>query len=119
MLLTSTKTDGGVTHADVLGDLDEGVGHLGGVGAAGDRGLGHGEDRWLLSTLDGLERSGAEAFTTQLSGCCSIDDGIVRGLMVITGEGTLGNLGLEALAKGRASGHLGHLRGDDTRSHCE
>jgi hypothetical protein len=31
----TTETDGSVTHANVLGDLDEGVGHLRGVGAGG------------------------------------------------------------------------------------
>lgn len=30
----TTETDGGGAHADVLRDLDEGVGHLGGVGTA-------------------------------------------------------------------------------------
>lgn len=41
----TTKTNGSVTHTNVLGDLDEGVGHLGGVGAAGGRGdlLDHGD----------------------------------------------------------------------------
>jgi len=34
------KTDGGGTHANVLGDLDECVGHLRRVGALGDRGAG-------------------------------------------------------------------------------
>lgn len=41
-------------------------------------------------------------------------------LMVgITGEGTLSDLGLEALAKSRAGGHLGHLGGGDAGSHCD
>jgi len=65
MSLLTTKTDGGLTHTKVLGDLDEGVGHLGGVGAAGDGSLGHGEDRLALS---GLERGLAEACTMRLSG---------------------------------------------------
>lgn len=39
--------------------------------------------------------------------------------MVITGEGTLSDLGLEALAKSWAGGHLGHLGSDDARSHCD
>lgn len=41
----TTKTNGSVTHTNVLGDLDEGVGHLGGVGAASGRGdlLDHGD----------------------------------------------------------------------------
>lgn len=41
----TTETNGSVTHTNVLGDLDEGVGHLGRVGAAGGRGdlLGHGD----------------------------------------------------------------------------
>lgn len=36
----TSKTDGGGAHTNVLGDLDKGVGHLGGVGALGDRGAG-------------------------------------------------------------------------------
>ena len=41
----TTETDSSVTHTNVLRDLDEGVGHLGRVGAAGGRGdlLGHGD----------------------------------------------------------------------------
>jgi hypothetical protein len=31
----TTETDGSVTHTNVLGDLDKGVGHLRGVGAGG------------------------------------------------------------------------------------
>lgn len=43
--LLTTETDSGVTHTNVLGNLDEGVGHLGGVGTARGRGdlLDHGE----------------------------------------------------------------------------
>jgi len=50
---TSTgKTDGGGAHTDVLGDLDEGVGHLRGVGTLGDGGglAGH-----HLGALHGVE----------------------------------------------------------------
>jgi hypothetical protein len=51
-LVLTTETDGGVTHANVLRDLDKGVGHLGRVGAARGRGdlLDHGED---LGALEG------------------------------------------------------------------
>ena len=35
MVLLTTETDGGRAHTHVLGDLDEGVGHLRGVGTAG------------------------------------------------------------------------------------
>lgn len=34
-----------------------------------------------------------------------------------TGEGTLGDLGLDALAKSRAGGHLDHLGGDEAGRH--
>ena len=51
--LTTTETDSGLTHTKVLGDLDEGVGHLRGVGAAGNGGLGHGKDRLALDGLEG------------------------------------------------------------------
>lgn len=34
----ATKTDSGGTHTHVLGDLNEGVGHLRGIGAGSDRG---------------------------------------------------------------------------------
>jgi len=39
--------------------------------------------------------------------------------MAITGEGTLGDHGLDSLAEGRAGGHLGHLGGDDAGCHCD
>lgn len=55
----TTETNGGVTHAEVLRDLDEGVGHLGAVGAVGLLvELSGPEDGRGLSALDGLEGSG-------------------------------------------------------------
>lgn len=44
-LVLTTETDSGVTHTNVLGDLNKGVGHLRGVGTAGDGGelLDHGD----------------------------------------------------------------------------
>ena len=41
----TTETDSGVTHTNVLGDLNKGVGHLRGVGTVGDGGelLDHGD----------------------------------------------------------------------------
>jgi len=55
---TTSETNGGVTHTDVPGDLDHGVGHLGRVranGLAGEATLdGIVDDRGLLA-LDGLE----------------------------------------------------------------
>jgi len=41
----TTETDSSVTHTNVLGDLNKGVGHLRGVGTAGDGGelLDHGD----------------------------------------------------------------------------
>lgn len=54
----TTKTNGGVTHAEVLRDLDEGVGHLGAVGAGGLLvELSGPEDGRGLLALDGLEGS--------------------------------------------------------------
>jgi hypothetical protein len=44
------KTDGSGTHTNVLGALDEGVGHLRGVGTLGD-----GRDLGELGALDGVE----------------------------------------------------------------
>lgn len=41
----TTETNGGVTHTNVLGNIDHGVGHLGRVWAAGD---------WSETTLDSL-----------------------------------------------------------------
>lgn len=65
---TSTgKTDGGGTHTQVLGDLNHGVGNLGGVGTAGLESLAGGgvQDLGGLLALDGLEGSGCE---TPMSG---------------------------------------------------
>lgn len=65
MFLTNTgttETDGSVTHADVLGDLDEGVGHLGGVGTLGlhgdRRGLGTDRVEHGRGALHGSEGRG-------------------------------------------------------------
>ena len=51
----SAETDGSVTHTEVLGDLDHGVGHLGAVWAGLEAGLGSLADHGGLLTLHGLE----------------------------------------------------------------
>ena len=49
------KTDSSTSHTEILGSLNEGVSHFGGVWAAGELSLG--EDLAGLLTLDGLENS--------------------------------------------------------------
>lgn len=58
---STSQTDGSGTHAQVLGDLNHGVGDLGGVGAALDlEGIAGGglEEAGSLLALEGLERAG-------------------------------------------------------------
>ena len=61
MVLLTTETDGGRTHTHVLGDLDEGVGHLRGVGALGlhadGGGLGADSGHHVGAALHGVEGS--------------------------------------------------------------
>lgn len=52
----TSKTDSGTSHTEVLGSLNESVGHFRGVWAGRDLG-GLGEDLAGLLTLDGLESS--------------------------------------------------------------
>lgn len=61
MVLLTTETDGGRAHTHVLGDLDEGVGHLRGVGALGlhadGGGLGADGGHHVGAALHGVEGS--------------------------------------------------------------
>ena len=61
-LTGTTKTNGGRAHTHVLGDLDEGVGHLRGVGTLGLegdwRGLGTGRVQEGGGALHGVEGGG-------------------------------------------------------------
>ena len=110
---STTETNGGVTHTQVLGDLNDGVGNVGRVVTAtildseGLASVGLEESGSLL-TLHGLERRGNRLATL--------------------GEGTLGSSSVELDTGSRASGDLrggsGHggsqARGENTRSgHCE
>lgn len=52
----TTKTDGSVTHTDVLRDLDKGIGHLRGVGTLAGLGTDGAEDGG--GALHGVEGSG-------------------------------------------------------------
>jgi hypothetical protein len=96
---TSTgKTDGGGTHTQVLGDLNHGLGDLGGVGTALDlEGVAGGGLEKSLA-LHGLEGAGAR-------------DGSLAG----SSDG-----GADSRASG-LDGHLGgQARGEDTRrGHCD
>lgn len=103
----TSETNGGRTHTNVLGDLDESVGDLRGVAAAslGLEGLaGDGGRDGALGGLEGIGSSEALALGT---------DGV--------GEGTLGDSS-ELAADGRASdagrGHGGHSGGEHLGGHC-
>jgi len=95
---STTETDGGGTHTQVLGDLDEGVGHLRGVGTlglGGDLGAGgvhegggalHGvEGRGLAGSGTGvgasevLELSWLHHWASDLDGALCGDGGHLRG----------------------------------------
>lgn len=105
----TTETDGGGTHAQVLGDLDHGGGDLGGVLAAGSR-------------LEGLAGVGLEegGRGDALGGTEGGDGGLLLG-----GEGALGgSVQLEAGSRASDLGGLGHggshAGGEDTRGgHCD
>lgn len=80
----TTETDGSGTHADVLGDLDEGVGHLRGVGTLGLGGdLGAGgvhEGGGALHGVEGRGLAGGDYITRACQWdcpgyACSFDDG--------------------------------------------
>lgn len=108
----TTETDGGRTHTNVLGDLNEGGGELGGVLAAS---LGVGEGVAGV----GLEESGRLDALLGLEG-----GGEGRGLL-LGGEGALGGR-VQRHADGRASdlgggrGHGGQARSDEAGGgHCE
>jgi hypothetical protein len=67
---STSQTDGGGAHTQVLGDLNHGVGDLGRVGALlGLEGIAGGgaDDRVHLLALEGLERGGC--VTTIVSSC--------------------------------------------------
>jgi hypothetical protein len=127
----TTETDSGVTHTNVLGDLDEGVGHLGGVGAAGGRGdlLGHGDS--LGADESGLAETLKERQNIVVSNQLSLSlmnetmmeaedgsmfrwrcDEVTLRWWWFTREGALGDLGLDCAEGSRAGSHLGELGGD-------
>jgi len=97
------KTNSGTTHTEILGDLDESVGHFRGVCSAGSHG-GLGEDGGRLLTLEGLEGR--------------VD--LVGGL----GHARESTLSTKVTANhwagdlGRGSSHEGNHLGGNSSSHC-
>lgn len=104
----TTETGGGSTHTHVLGDLDHGVGNVGGVLAA------------VLSVGEGL----AHVVVDEVGALGGLEGGGQGGSLALVGEGTLGD-SVHLEASGRASdlggrGHGGGQTGgeDTSGSHC-
>lgn len=124
-LLLTAETDGSGTHAHVLGDLDEGVGHLRGVGTAGldadGRDLGAGGVEEGGGALHGVEGGGLAGGGCNFCISCN-SQWLLEQLFGLTRVGTAELLQLLRLhhwrpsdLDGALSGHRGHLG----RSHAE
>lgn len=140
---STSQTDGGGTHTQVLGDLNHGLGDLGGVGAAlaleGSAAGGLEDGRGLLA-LHGLQRGGrafgsnVSDWTLQLTmwslvpmpraSSMELARGRdIRGKNLLTSDGSLRG-GSDGSPDGRAGGLDGHLGGqaggeDTGGGHCD